>query len=61
MNYHPQQLQAWLARCRVNLAKFQKDRPKLSEEEQKQFVRDQFQILQTAVKVVKGKARFEGI
>jgi hypothetical protein len=58
---HPQQLQAWLAKCRDNLAKFRQNRHALSEEEQIEFIRNQHLILKTAVKVVKGHARFEGL
>jgi len=58
---HPQQLQAWLARCRMNLAKFRAIRHTLTEEQQVQFVNDQQVILRTSVRVVKGLARFEGV
>lgn len=60
-HHHPQQLQAWLARCRANLAKFRQNRHALSEAEQIEFIRNQHLILQTSVKVVKGHARFEGV
>ncbi len=61
IHHHPKQLQAWLARCRTNLAKFRQNRHALSEEEQIEFIQQQLAILQTSVKVVKGHARFEGV
>jgi hypothetical protein len=60
-HHHPQQLQAWLARCRNNLAQFRQNRHALSEEEQIKFIQNQYLILQTAMRVVKGHARFEGV
>lgn len=62
MSHHrPEQLQTWLAKCRDNLEKFRQNRHALSEEEQIEFVRNQHLILKTAIKVVKGHARFEGL
>lgn len=60
-HHHPKQLEAWMNRCRSNLAKFRQNRHALTEEEQLEFVRNQYFILQMAVKVVKGHARFEGV
>jgi hypothetical protein len=60
-HHHPQQLQKWLASCRGNLAKFRQNRHALSKEEQIKFIQDQYLILRTGIKVVKGHARFEGV
>ena len=60
-HHHPQQWQAWLARCRDNLAAFRQNRHALSKEEQIEFIRNQQVILQAGIKVVKGHARFEGL
>ena len=60
-SHHPQQLQAWLTRLRVNLAKFRQNRHALSEQEQIDFIRNQLTIIETGIKVVKGHARFEGV
>jgi hypothetical protein len=60
-HHHPQQLQVWLTKARLNLVKFRQNRHALSKEEQIEFIRNQYLILQTSVKVIKGHARFEGV
>lgn len=60
-HHHPQQLQAWLARIRGNLTNFRQNRHDLSEQDQIKFIQKQHLLLQTAIKVVKGHARFEGV
>lgn len=60
-HHHPKQLQAWLDRIRLNLANFRQNRHALTQEEQIEFVRNQQLLLKTAVRVVKGHARFEGL
>jgi len=59
--HHPLQLLTWLTKCRDNIESFRQNRHDLPTEGQIETLRHQYVLLEVALKVIKGHARFEGV
>ena len=56
---HPQQMEAWIAKLQSNMLKFLDDENQ-STEQQLSFIRQQYALLDTVVKVLNNDAYFVG-
>ena len=54
-------LDAWMVRCKINVQNFKRDRGTMTQEQQIEFIRDQYTILSIISKLVNGEARLQGI
>ena len=54
-------LDAWMVRCKTNVQNFKRDRGTMTQEQQIEFIRDQYTILSIISKLVNGEARLQGI